>query len=55
MKFNEEKTKKVTASMDPTRWMQKNFAFDEEPQVSPFGDEEPEEKLVVDFVKDEKK
>lgn len=50
MKINEEqKIIKVTASKDPTRWMQDNFAFDEMPKDSPFVDEMPEEEIIVDF------
>lgn len=49
---DEQKTIKVTASMDPIRWMQENFAFDEMPKDNPFGGEEPEEEIVVDIAQE---
>lgn len=51
MTINEEKKVTVMASMDPTKWMQENFAFDEYRQDTKqiFGNEEPEEEIVFEF------
>ena len=51
MTINEEKKLTVMASMDPTKWMQENFAFDEYRQDTKqiFGNEEPEEEIVFEF------